>query len=485
MQIYLHAISQQDSTMESINLSGNPARLDPDALQIHFQTFEFIRKLNLSNAYRRSGSDPLMAASVLHSWKLEEIQLNHTSLNQRDIAEMCIYLRSSQSDTLRQVGFNGCNLTGAQIAEVMRAMYRGVGNIRPIHLHITKNRLEESHVSFVEAVRQSMTPCAITMQMQDYKEERHFREFVDALANNTSLVFLDISKASLPSDAGSDTCAALENMFSENRTLEELDISGEQTHLDAASLGIGLNRALMGLRKNTTLCVLRVENQGLGFQGASTIASVLEENQGLRHIHCENNEFGLQAFTILVKSLKQNFTLLYLPQMDEDRIWSLRRIQRELDNSRESSTLMNLNMNMSMPGKATVRKTFGAAMSGQRSNRPAKTAQSAVVTSKDAQAAVAKLAANWDVEVSKLKEYLERNYNLIYGAPSLAPSYHERPATAVHDSSLEGTPTCEADLQLGQKVQEIKLQENDEPGSSPDEQETDEALMLGEKLDKL
>ena len=467
--------------MESIDLSGNPARIDPEVLHLQLRNFGFIRKLNLSNIHRKSGAGPLLAASVLLSWKLEELHYNHTSLNHHDIEEVSEYLRSSQSETLRQVGLNQCNLTGSQVADLLHAMFRGVGNIRPIHLHITKNRLEVSHNSFVEAVSRSVTPSGITMQMLEYKEERHFRDFVAALANNTSLVFLDISKASLPSDAGDDTCLALEKMFAENRTLTELDISGEQAHLEAASLGIGLNRALMGLRKNHTLRVLRVENQGLGLQGASTLASVLERNQGLQEVYCENNEISLQAFTILVRSLEQNLTLLYLPHMDAGRVWSLNRVQREIENSRDTSSIMNLNMNISMPGKATVRKTLGAAMSGQRPSRTVKASPVPVISAKDAHAVVHGLVSNWHSEVSKLQQYLDRNYSLLHGVPTSEPPDMDRPATAILDTSHVGTPVCEADLQLGNTAEDLDVQEKDEL-SSPEEYDGDTALMMGEKL---
>ena len=466
--------------MESIDLSGNPARLDPDTLQLELGAFGFIRKINLSNIYRRSGPGPLLTANALLTWKLEELHFNNTSLNQQDVGELCQYLRSSQSDTLRQLGLNQCNLTGAQVADLLHAMFRGIGSIRPIHLHITKNRLENAHDSFVEAISRSMTPSGITMQMLEYEEERHFRDFVNALANNTSLIFLDISKASLPTDAGDDTCEALEKMLAENRTLQELDISGEQAHLEAASLGIGLNRALMGLSRNETLRVLRVENQGLGFQGASTLASVFEHNKGLREVYCENNEIGLQAFTVIVKSMEQNYTLLYLPHMDADRAWSLDKVQREIDKSRDNSSIMN--MNMSMPGKATVRRTLGAAMTGQKPGRSTRTAPTTVFTTRDANAAVNSLKTNWHGEVSKLQGCLMRNYNIAHGFPVADMLQHERPATAIRDSSVEGTPTCEADLQLGATAKEMGRVEKDELASSPDENDVDGALMMSEKL---
>ncbi len=97
------------------------------------------------------------------------------------------------------------------------------------------------------------------MRMVEYTKEDHFRELVLAVKSNRTLKYLDISKASLPYDAGPETCQALKEMFIDNDTLEELDISGEYAHLEVAKFGIGLNHALTGLKSNRALKVLRIE----------------------------------------------------------------------------------------------------------------------------------------------------------------------------------------------------------------------------------
>lgn len=101
--------------------------------------------------------------------------------------------------------------------------------------------------------------------MVEYQKEDHFRELILAMKRNTTLKYLDISKASLPYDASDETCEALQQMFMENKTLEELDISGEHAHLEIAKFGIGLNHALTGLKKNSALRVLRIECKAIFF----------------------------------------------------------------------------------------------------------------------------------------------------------------------------------------------------------------------------
>ncbi|KAL8823880.1 MAG: hypothetical protein Q9191_005474 [Dirinaria sp. TL-2023a] len=509
LQTSLHAMSHQDSTMESIDLSNNPARLDPEFLQSQLSAFDFIRKLNLSNVNRKSGTEPLLTGNVLLAWKLEELRLDNIALNEADLKVLSAYLKSSQSETLRLLGLNQCNLTGGGVADLLHSMYRGVANVRPIHLHITKNKLEESHDRFVAAVSRSVTPCGITMQMLEYKREQNFQNFIIALTNNTSLRYLDISKASLPYDADEDSCAALQAMFAQNRTLEELDISGEQAHLEVASLGIGLNRALLGLKQNESLRVLRIENQGLGLQGANTLASVLEENRGLQEVHCDNNDISLQAFTVLVRSLEQNFTLLYLPEMVDDRSKSLYKVIREVDSAREANSIMNL----AIPGKATVKRTMGAVMTSQRSSnrtiaRP-RVAPMPSLATKDAQAAVSMLEANWDREVSRLQDYLLRNYDIAHDLPPEGtktspkdcddedvdrPTTADTSITAVPTTSMQATPTCEADLRLGESMTapDAEAQEGPSFASEPEDESSSDiaddaddvegALMMGEKL---
>lgn len=108
------------------------------------------------------------------------------------------------------------------------------------------------------------------MNMAVYERESQFRELLQALRQNNTLRYLDISKASLPGDANEETCETLKMMFAENQTLEELDISGEHAHLEVAKFGIGLNHALTGLAKNETLKILRIECELL-----PTLASAL------------------------------------------------------------------------------------------------------------------------------------------------------------------------------------------------------------------
>lgn len=421
LETVLQAISHQRSTLESLNFSGNLARVRPNFLEEQIHQFDYIRKIDLSSLSRSSGPEPLIPASILLRWKLEQLRLSRTVMNAESVDALSAYLKSSQSDTLRELHLDQCQLTGSDMASLLRAMDRGSGNVRHLHLFASENRIEKHHEKFVHAVSRSWTPTHITMQMLEYSQEHYFGELMEGLAKNRSLKYLDIAKASLPVDASQGTSEALRRMFVKNRTLEALDISGEEAHLEVVNFGIGLNHSLTGLKRNRTLQVLVIEHQKLGLQGASTLASVLEENRTLVAIHCENNDINLQAFTVLVNGLERNKSLLYIPSMDSDRFRSLKKVDQEIDSLRGGSQPTS--------ARATVKKTLSAAIASQRSFTqllydwskpgpyapPPKATAHTYSNDKEAKAAVGSLAQQWEREVSRLRYYLQRNYHLAHG----------------------------------------------------------------------
>lgn len=456
MHTILQGMLCQEDTLESIDISDNYARLNPKDLQGYIDRFRYIRKINFSRVNRTSGSEPFIAPGTLLAWKLEVLQLSGTTMNEQTVDAIATYLASPQSNTLRELHLNQCQLTGKDVAVLLHAMTRTPGKPRNLHLYVNENHLEQDHGFLVAAVERSLTPIQMTMRMLEYSDEHCFQALIEALAKNTTTKYLDISKVSLPYDAGDETCEIFQRMFRRNKTLEALDISGEQAHLEVARFGIGLNLALTGLRQNSTLRVLHIEHQKLGLQGASTLATVLEENTSLQEIYCEHNEINLQAFTVLVNSIKHNTSLLYLPTMESDRSWSLKKIEREADLVRNNPP----SVPSTLPNKASVRRTLGAAIGTARSvtsRNMEKPSSLLVYTEQDVQAAVRSLSERWDYEVVRLQDLMLRNYKISNDIPLdlLDSNDEDRSATAASLSTalqaarLDRTPTMELDLQLG------------------------------------
>ena len=453
LNLLLSTLIAQEETLEAVNISGVQGRLSPELFQQQIGYFGNIRKINLSHV--SAGSEPLIAPETLLNWKLDELCLTHMTLNEKTISSIAEYLASPQSHTLRTLRLDQCGLTGRDLATLLAEM----SDTRPLHLHlhVSENRLHVDHACVFDAIGRNHTPTHLTMRMVEFQREEHFRHLVDALRRNTSLKFLDISKASLPYDAAPETCRALQRMFEKNRTLEELDISGEYAHLEVARFGIGLNLALTGLKKNTSLKVLKIEYQKLGLQGANTLAEVLEANRTLKEVHCENNEVNLQSFTVLVNGLQRNRTVVFLPPMARDRELSLERVRREM----QSATVVDgqtkyagLKMNSF---KRTLRAATGrmrSASSTTKTKAKAKTKSKApsVSASPETAAVLAGLNRKWDEQAARAQRYLYRNYKLSNGEVA------DEPRDDNWDAQSDGRPASAASM--GTMLRQMALGED-------------------------
>lgn len=476
LDLVLSTMTSQETTLEAVNISGIQGRLSPELFHQQIGYFGQIRKINLTRVARTSGVEPLIAPETLLNWRLEELSLSQTVVNKETVESIAAYLVSDRSSSLRILRFDQCGLTGADVATFLRCMTRPADRVRNLHLHVSENHLDTNYELLFKAIADNNTPTHMSMRMIDFKKEEHFRELVEAMRKNTTLKYLDISKASLPYDAGPETCEALQLMFEENETLEELDISGEYAHLDVARYGIGLNQALTGLKKNKSLKVLRIEHQKLGLQGANTLASVLEENTSLQEVYCENNDMNLQSFTVLVNALQRNESITFLPDMNADRYQSLERVRREFINIKRDAPSHQPNL-----ATTSIRRSIHAAMTiGQPSggHRLAKSSlnsrtqkdghyssgatlpesSSSDSMGQEVESTLRSLNRKWDMEVDRLHQYLYKNYCSLHGIPFDAAEYRDSSGVDMVDDARPVTSTSLA-MTLGELDINVSLSE--------------------------
>lgn len=473
----LQALSHQGSTLECINFSSNFARLEPLNLREYLDELAYIRKVDFSNTYRTSGPEPLLELRTLVGWKLEELDLSRTSINAETLQAIAGYLRSPQSQVLRHLRLNQCGLTGGNVADLLQAM-ADYAPFRDLHLYINENHLEQGHDRLAKAISQSLTPLYMTMEMLEYKDEKNFRLLVQAWTQNTSTRYLNMSKVSLPSEAGNETIAALESMLGDNQILESLNIAGEQAHLEVANFGSGICRALTGLQRNKSLKLLHVEHQKLGMPGANALASILEENNTLEYLYCAGNGFTLQAFTVIVRSLANNRTLVHLANMDEDRVAAIKKVDREIDNVRESGV-----RSLTMPTKATVntvKRSIGSAVSGQLpfSSRGSGSPQTQKKQHSDKELAgmMDTIADNWHREMTVMQTYLTRNRYLAKKRLAATEDEQASATTSLYGSN-DATPMGEPDQQLT-----TTNKDDDDEVLDEGDEGIEEALMMSKKL---
>ncbi|KPI41653.1 uncharacterized protein AB675_9016 [Cyphellophora attinorum] len=429
--VLLSTLAVQANTLEVINISGVQGKFSALMFQRHISAFRYIRRLNLSRVHKNAGPEPLIPPETLMTWRLEALHISQTTLDVQTVDAIAAYLASHRSEILRELYLDQCGLTGRDLAVFFRSMVRVPGVAREMHISANENRLKQGMSNLFKAIADNCGPSSLTMRMMDFEKEHYFRELIEALTHNTTLRSLDMAKASLPYDAGTETCEALKDMLAKNETLETLDISGEHAHLDATRFGIGLNIALRGLSHNHTLKILRIEHQSLGLQGASTLAEVIETNDSLLEIHCEHNDLNLQSFTVLVNALEKNRTLQYLPAMDADRTKAMEKVRQEiamLDHHVGSSspttkhTIYNAGHHTSslkkrMTNLSSMGGSFTSRHSGRETPHKRMASGSSVgsFSEHDIISAVNALDQKWDAQVSRMQGYLYRNYCLAEG----------------------------------------------------------------------
>jgi hypothetical protein len=202
---------------------------------------------------------------------------SETKLNSETVEAIATYLASPQSDALYNLALTHCGLTARDVALLMHSMERTPGKARNMHLHIgyvrylppvayidtderhSQNALAYDAREFTDCIANGKTPSHLTMKIVDYPREEPFQELIRALTVNKTITYLDMSKISLPYQAGDKTSTLLGELFAKNSTLKDLDISGEQAVLESASLGAGLRKALGRMVENNTLEILRIE----------------------------------------------------------------------------------------------------------------------------------------------------------------------------------------------------------------------------------
>lgn len=259
LSLVLDALRAQETTLEAIDLSSNPFRLAPSIFDSQIGVFGYLTRLNLSHLARSSGLESLISVETFQGWRLQELILSGTSLNAATVDAIAGYLSNyKRSSALREIKLDHCFLTGRDIAFLLHAMTEHPGKARDLHLDVSENRIEEDLDSLTKAIANGLAPSSFTLRLLEFEEDADFRKMILALAANNTIRQLDISRASLPCDASEETCQALEKMFADNRSLEWLDISGEDSRLETTKLGVGINRALRGLQRNKTLRALYI-----------------------------------------------------------------------------------------------------------------------------------------------------------------------------------------------------------------------------------
>ncbi|KAK3313550.1 hypothetical protein B0H66DRAFT_355905 [Apodospora peruviana] len=317
-------------SLQTLNICGNPGRLSSHIVPEMLENLMELMVLNMDGSLRGDAAGPLIPAMTLARLEfLEELDISKFRLNNATLFELELFLRhrgqmidSQQPSRLRKLVLNHCSITGSQAARLFRA----IGENHGLELSISGNPLEDGIEDLADAIRQSHTPAALTMDMVEFEEESNYILFIKALCETKYLSLLSLV-GTAPTPDPHEPChpeiiQAFADLFAQNKSIRCLDISGFCEKLDDGQLSKGFGSSLMGLIGNTTITHLRVRSQRL-HEDAGTLGRIIQENKTLIAFDCQDNEYNFTSLQFLVSCLRDNTKILDFPFSKRERrnIW--------------------------------------------------------------------------------------------------------------------------------------------------------------------
>ncbi|KAF2666338.1 RNI-like protein [Microthyrium microscopicum] len=316
LRAILSELPKQWRMLEGIDISNNPGAIDPEvSFPVDFGSCNAVRSINLSRIHLKRSVAPLIPRNILFSWKLEDIKLSWTSLNDQTMTDLVEYLHSPASKQLQSLYLDNCGLSIDWIAKIFDAL--AGHDSGSIHLDISSNS-----ISSVAPAIASLQNCSglrsLSWKLLDFHSPDEFGHFIQALTANTTITHLDLSELLLEFDLNIGLATDLRTLFAENKVLKSISLAGNNSILDSSQFGPLVGEALAGLAQNTTLERFYIERQAIGLVGATALATVLTSNSTLKELHCGSNEIPLAGWSALLDSLQGNNTLLYIADPEPD-----------------------------------------------------------------------------------------------------------------------------------------------------------------------
>lgn len=317
--------------LESLNFSGNPGRLPSYVVPQMLENLACLRELNMHGSLKGDATEPLLPAETLKNLRrLEALDISKYNLNASTLEELetFLYDRGQRIDQgepsmFRKLVLNHCGITGTQAARLLRA----IGEDHGLELSLSGNPLEHGIEDLAAAIAESQTPAGLIMDMIEFDEESNYILLIKALCKTKHLSLLSLV-GTAPTPDPHEPCnpgivQAFTELFTTNKSIRCLDISGFCDRLEDGQLSKGFGSSLTALIKNKTLTHLRIRSQKL-HEDAGTLGRILKENKTLIAFDCQDNEYNFTSLQFLVSCLKENTRLLDFPFSKRDRrkIWT-------------------------------------------------------------------------------------------------------------------------------------------------------------------
>ncbi|CAG8577992.1 1363_t:CDS:2 [Paraglomus occultum] len=320
-------------TLEYLNISNN--ELSSNVVTA-LAEFTALKTFKMANMKCTTAFDLTQISSNV----LEELELSGTPLTPNTIDVLSSFIRESSSDCLKTLSIENCQVNSEAFDKLCSAISES--QKLNIELNVGNNPLLKNFGVFINIFRQNKTPYYLSIDSISW-EGRRLVSLFDELGHNTSLKSLSIAKpifgdASGNAQMGDDTVApmnddvarAMSEFLTKNKTLEELNISGNGKNMYGHKLAIAFD----GLEKNGNLKIIDVSGNNLGKTGIASFSRAISANMSLKEIFIDDNQIEEEGLNILLDAIiSKNTSIIRCPHPSKDLRQLSRSILTRLQNS--------------------------------------------------------------------------------------------------------------------------------------------------------
>ncbi|KAK9466599.1 hypothetical protein V1512DRAFT_238852 [Lipomyces arxii] len=336
LTLLLQALEVHENTLEGLDISNNPGRVSVYSLNESLYRFQYLRTLYMRKLLITSEDLPLLSAETLGNMHLKRLVLDSTRLTSQSVSHLCRYLKTERATSLVQLSVQSCGLKGTDVGNLLSSMGTSKHKLHvDLIVEVGDNPIcHEGFDTFVDSILELGTNVRrIAMPRIEFEKEQFLCRFLRALADPAcEVTHLDLSFLLIPdADASAFACDILGEVVASNKTLVSLNLTGETSKLQVARIGHGIWRALARLSENSSLQELYIDGNELSVDGAMVLAKALTANRGLRKISIDDNGINLQGFTAIVTSIvdSENRVIKEVSRPEKDQAKQLRSL-REL-----------------------------------------------------------------------------------------------------------------------------------------------------------
>ncbi|KAG2171328.1 hypothetical protein INT43_002950 [Umbelopsis isabellina] len=283
-----------------------------------------LKRCNHLNALKMRKCNVLTDFNALTCLRIRDLDIGRIGLTDHQVHTLCNWIESPAFDHIGKLSIDSCGLKSRHLNAIFQAI-ANTGNPN-VELYVGANPLmseQGSLGSLWNTIAEGRGPVTLSLANTEW-EDAVLHELFASLVNNRTIKTLDLSGITMTTPASDGTIHALSSLFEQNRTLEDINLGGG---LNTQGLGPVIAGAFAGLTTNTRLRCLRLENLGMGSEGAIALHQALESNRTLQELHVDQNNLSVQGFVAILKLVQSMGSIINLPRPNID----LRTEQKRLD----------------------------------------------------------------------------------------------------------------------------------------------------------